>query len=181
MHVNDCKREIRADEFVALHADMKARPNVLPRQIVNLKNWHANNHNAILEEEQAYIQQDEDLITIVPIAKTPLRRHMEKTEWFRTSRWFRRQPPKTALPSHAPDTEEKNVFYHADAKIKALDSGLVMLMGLSMLVAPLWILYAVTANKDRLEVIIFFVTAFLALLQLVTVASPAEILAATAA
>ena len=166
---------------MALHADMKAKPNVLPGQIANLKHWHANNHNAILEEEQAYIQQDEDLTTVIPIAKTPLRRYLEKTEWFRTSRWFRRRPPKTLLASHAPVEEEKMVFYHADARIKALDNGLVMLMGLSMLVTPLWILYAVNATKDRLAVITVFVTAFLALLQVVTVASPAEILAATAA
>ena len=160
---------------------MRAKPNVLPRQIANLKHWHANNNNAILEDEQAYIQQDEDLTTIIPIAKTPLRRYMEKMEWFRTSRLFRRRPPKTLLGSHIPVEEEKTVFYHEDAQIKALDNLLVMLMGLSMLVTPLWILYAVNTTKDRLAVITVFISAFLALLQVVTVASPAEILAGTAA
>lgn len=168
---------MRVDEFVALHAELKTKPNALPRQIANLKNWHINNDNAILEQERAYLDQAEDLTTIVPVVKTPLRRYMEKTEWFKTTRWFQRRPQKMSTSA----AEDGTVHYHSDALITAFDSGVVVLVGLSMLVAPIWVLYAVASTKDRLGVITVFVTAFLLLLQLLTVASPAEVLAAAAA
>ena len=78
-------------------------------------------------------------------------------------------------------TEDGTIHYHSDDLITAFDSGLVVLIGLSMLVAPIWVLYAVNSTKDRLGVITVFVTAFLLLLQLLTVASPAEVLASAAA
>lgn len=168
---------MRVDKFVALHAELKTKPNALPRQIANLKTWHSNYDKAILDEERAYLNQDEDLITIVPIVKTPLRRYMEKTKWFRTTHWFQRRPKSVSTSA----TEDRRIFYHSDDLIAAFDSGLVVLIGLLMLVAPIWVLYAVNATKDRLGVITVFVTAFLLLLQLLTMASPAEVLAAAAA
>ena len=170
-------KNIRVDEFVASHANMKSKPTALPRQITNLKHWHMNNDNAILEEERAYINQDEDLITIVPVTKTPLRRYLEETECFKSSRWFQRRPSK-ALTSL---NNDGTVLYHSDALINAFDNGLVILIGLSMLVAPIWVLFAVDSIKGRLGVITTFVTTFLLLLQVLTAATPAEILAATAA
>lgn len=72
-------------------------------------------------------------------------------------------------------------YYHSDDRVQAFDSGLVMLIGLAMLLAPIWILNAVKATDGRLGIITVFVTAFLLLLQVVTAAKPSETLAATAA
>ena len=154
---------------------MRSTPNALPGQIANLKTWHTNHHNAILGEEIAYIDQDEDLTTIVPISKTPLRRYLERMEWFQTSSWFRRLPTQPSL------VDDETLYYHSDESVQAFDSGLVMLIGLVMLLAPIWILNAVKGTSDRLRVITVFVTAFLLLLQVVTIAKPSETLAATAA
>lgn len=169
----ESKPEVSTDEFVSLHAEMKSKPNALRRQTANLKNWHDRNHNAILEDERAYIDQSDDLTTIIPISRTPLRKALERTEWFKTSNFFRRSPARSQ--------QDETVFYHNDTRMQAFDSGTVMLVGLAMLLAPIWILYTVKTPRYRLGVISAFVTAFMVLLQVVTTAKPSESLAATAA
>jgi hypothetical protein len=85
------------DEFVTLHGELKRRPHVEPRLINNVNNWHAINEGAILDDEKNYIRDENDLITIIPSAKTPLHRVLEKTHWFNTSRMFRHRPRSKAF------------------------------------------------------------------------------------
>jgi len=65
--------------------------------------------------------------------------------------------------------------------MQAFDSGMIMLIGLAMLIAPLWISYHATGGSTKLSIITAFVTAFLGLVQVTTVTKPYETLAAVAA
>ncbi|KAI9641351.1 hypothetical protein NHQ30_010153 [Ciborinia camelliae] len=163
-------------KFVGLHASLKTRPPVKPAQIENIKNWHRKNEGAIYKEELKYLDTDEDLMTIVPINKTPLRRALEHFEWFKTVNYFRRHPTKTKASYDA-----GTIFYHSDDKIQTFDSGIVILLGVIMLLIPLWILEAMQSKKAILGVISVFVVGFMLLVQVVTLAKPYETLAAAAA
>lgn len=164
------------DEFITLHSALKALPPVLDRQVDNLKNWHYKNNGAIDEHEASYIKETSDLVTIVPVAKTPLRRILDRTTWFSTSSLFRRVPTTNNL-----SYDKEIIYYHSDNKMQAFDSGMIVLIGLAMLIAPLWILYHATGGSTKLSIITAFVTAFLVLVQVTTVAKPYETLAAVAA
>ncbi len=56
-----------------------------------------------------------------------------------------------------------------------------MFLGLGMLIGPLWWLQNLSNSEVRLGVITGFLFAFMALLSILTVAKPFEVLAATAA
>lgn len=147
-----------------------------PAQIKNIKNWHRKNEGAIYKGELKYLDMDEDLMTIIPISKTPLRRAMEHIEWFKMTDYFRRHPNQTTA-----SYDVGTIFYHSDEKMQAFDSGLVVFLGIIMLLVPLWILDAMQSKKAILGVISVFVVGFMLLVQVVTLAKPYETLAAAAA
>ena len=85
----------------------------------------------------------------------------------------------------ASDFEMKTTVYVREAVIDKLATCLIMLLGLGMLIGPLWWLQHLSADQPnlqaRLEVITGFLVAFTILLSILTVAKPFEVLAATAA
>lgn len=58
---------------------------------------------------------------------------------------------------------------------------LIMMVGLIMIIAPLWILEYLTTDEQKLSTITAFIVAFVGMLSTVTVSRPFEILGATAA
>jgi hypothetical protein len=80
-----------ADEFLAAYMEFRARPRAQSHEICNIKNWHQEYEGAIEKEEANYIDNTDDLISIVPKVKTPLRRLLEKMS---SRRWriFRVKP-----------------------------------------------------------------------------------------
>lgn len=167
----------RVDQFVVLHAELRSRPSVQKRQIQNIKNWHRRNPNAILPEEKDYINEEEDLMTIVPCLKTPLQRVLERTEWFSTSSCFRSKRKKNAAFN-----DPEAIFFQSEEKVRILDTTIVLVIGLFMLLTPIWVLgLLVKHTKARLGIISAFITLFLFGIQAVTAGKPGETLAATAA
>jgi hypothetical protein len=73
------------------------------------------------------------------------------------------------------------MYYERNESINGFVTMVVCLIGLIMLIAPLWILNYVFGSSARLEIITAFVVVFLCLIQSVTIAKPFETLAATAA
>jgi small-conductance mechanosensitive channel len=73
------------------------------------------------------------------------------------------------------------MYYERNESINGFVTMVVCLIGLIMLIAPLWILNYVTRFIARLVIITAFVVVFLCLIQSVTIAKPFETLAATAA
>jgi hypothetical protein len=73
------------------------------------------------------------------------------------------------------------MYYERNEKLEGFVTIVICLVGLLMLIAPLWILKAVGQPGPRLEIITAFIIVFLGLIQSVTIAKPFETLAATAA
>lgn len=147
------------------------------RDLESIGNWHHNTPHAILAAEKGYLEQIHDLIQLVPKAVTPLRRVLEKSNRFRLSKlWARKDPP---LPRYAAHPEE--LHYSSDAKIDNSIGITITIMGMLMLIVPLWVLNGTNGPRAKLGVITGFIVLFLGLIAFTTVARPFESLAAAAA
>lgn len=109
---------------------------------------------------------------MVPKAKAPLRRLLERSSHFRLARVWRR-----TLPEH----HDENVRYASDQRIDYFVALVITAIGLMMLIAPLWILAGVQKMSSRLGVITAFIVSFVVLLSLTAVVRPFESLAGAAA
>ena len=76
--------------------------------------------------------------------------------------------------------EDNETHYASDKRIDVFITFIILLIGVFMLIAPLWILEYVRRKVDRLGVITIFIVLFILLLSLTTVARPFETLAAAA-
>jgi hypothetical protein len=114
---------------------------------------------------------------VVPKSVAPVRRLLEKSSKFRLSKlWALEAPP---LPHHSNQPEE--IHYSSDAKIDNSVGVTITMLGMIMLIAPLWILNEISGPRARLSVITGFIIIFLGLVAFTTVARPFESLAAAAA
>jgi hypothetical protein len=157
--------------MVIQHSNLRSRPRVPEKDVASLSNWFHNHQNAILDEETQFISHRKDLIALVPKVKTPLRRLLERSSHFRLTRLWRK---KRLL-------KDESVHYSSDQRIDQFVSAVIILLGVAMLIAPLWILAFVRYTVGRLAVITTFVVVFLCLISVTTVARPFESLAAAAA
>jgi hypothetical protein len=142
-----------------------------------VSNWLYNKENAILEEEVAYANHGSDLFPLVPRPKSSLRRLLECSQRFRFSRFWRTQPSDL---EEGPWTDDGYVHYSSDEKVDRFVGAIILLLGVMMLIAPLWILKFVPSTLNRLGVISTFIVLFVVLLSFTTVAKPFESLAAAA-
>ena len=164
-----------SDDLVLQHSQLKARPPVAKKDVTSLENWFYNNGNAILKAETEYIKRSSDLFYVVPKSKSPLRVLLEHSHRFRLLKlWQEKNVDATGY-------SDENVLYFSDEKIDRFIATFIMVLGLIMLVAPLWILAFLGGLVQRLGVISAFIVLFVALISVTTVAKPFEILAAAAA
>jgi hypothetical protein len=159
------------NELVLQHSDLRKRPSVAKKDRTSLANWFSNNPDAILPEETEFINHPQDLFAIVPKAKTPLRRALERSSRFRLFRPWKTSPP----------IEDSNIHYTSDQRIDTFVNVIIALVGLVMLIVPLWVLAFVTWVVHRLAIITSFVVVFLCFVSFTTVARPFETLGAAAA
>lgn len=157
------------------HSKVRSRPTVPAKDIQYVKNWHITNEGAIDEEEQSYLTQTDDLFQINPRFRTPLRRVLERSTRFGWLLLFRREPQDQT------HYDPKTMYYELNERLESFVTITICLVGLIMLIAPLWILSYVGPSQARLGIITAFIVLFLALIQSVTIAKPFETLAATAA
>jgi hypothetical protein len=148
------------------------------RQVASVSNWLFNKENAIDTRETAYLDHTSDLVPLVPKLKSPLRQVLETSRRFRLSRCWRTQPSDTCgnLGIDTGDT-----YYSSDEKIERFAGLVIVVLGVVMLVGPLWALEFVHGPVNRLGLITVFIVLFITLVSLATVAKPFESLAATAA
>jgi ABC-type dipeptide/oligopeptide/nickel transport system permease subunit len=85
--------------------------------------------------------------------------------------------PAPDLPVYDQDV----ITYTSDNRIERFVTVVVLLAGLIMLIAPLWILNAVQGTQQKLGVITMFIVVFLGMVSWATGARIFESLAATAA
>ena len=155
---------------------MKKHPKASSLDITNLENWHWNHNGAIATEEQTYLTNKSDLIRVVPKETGPLRKLLERTEWFRTHRiWKNKEAPE--LPIYDKDL----ITYASDKAINKFITILIVSVGMIMLITPLWVLQTLQDSRQKLGAITAFVVAFLGMVSYATTARPFETLGATAA
>jgi hypothetical protein len=165
------------DTFILQQAELKKFPRASALDVKSLMNWHYNHNDcAIAQEEQKYLTQTHDLFSLVPRVKTPLRRLLDRWRKFRVHPFWRdEQPPE--LPVYDQDL----VTYFSDKKVDRFITIIIVGIGTVMLIAPVWILQALTAPIPKLGTITAFIVLFLGMISYATVAKPFETLAATAA
>lgn len=174
-------------QFVLDHSQLKARPDASAFQIENLRTWLKNSNKPIEPEEVRFIDKDGDLMPVVPKQRTPLRRFMDRYQLLRNLICFRQRKLNQSHFGHEdPENFETNTtIYTRDTTINKFVTCTTILLGLAMLVGPLWVLqYVSTAESglhNRLTVITVFIIAFTIMISILTVATPFETLAATAA
>ena len=152
-----CRTETFVDDLVLQHSQLRARPKVPSKEILSVKNGFHNSPNAILEAETRYITQSSDLFSLVPAAKTPLRRLLERYRQFRLLRLWRQDPSDSVM-------KDEHVHYISDARVDHFVTVFIMSFGLTMLITPLWILAFVGGVVQRLGVISAFIVLFVTLL-----------------
>jgi uncharacterized protein (DUF983 family) len=170
--IREIDQKLRAyNELAIQHSELRNRPPVAGKDRNNIVNWFSNHETAIAAEETEYIQHSEDLFAIVPKSKAPLRRFMEHSRHFRLFRlWMKASP-----------VEDENVHYTSDQRIDLFVNLVIALVGLIMLIVPLWVLAFITWVVHRLAIITSFVVVFLCFVSFTTVARPFETLGAAAA
>ena len=164
-----------SDDLVLQHSQLKAHPPVPKKDISSLENWFYNNEHAILEAETEYIKRSSDLFSVVAESKSPLRVLLEHSNRFRHLKLWQRKN------LDAVGYSDENTHYLSDKKIDRFIATFIMVLGLIMLIAPLWILAFLGGLVQRLGVISVFIVLFVALISVTTVAKPFESLAAAAA
>ncbi|KAI0154248.1 hypothetical protein GGR57DRAFT_467663 [Xylariaceae sp. FL1272] len=159
------------NEFVLQQAAMKRFRKAPKSDVQSLCNWHFNHdYAAISPEEQRYLDHD-DLIGVVPKDKLPLREFIDKSRRLRTLSIWRMNDIES----------EKEVTYYSEKRKNTFVTSLIVGSGGILLLAPLWILYALQSTASKLAVITVFVAIFLVTLSFTLVTKPLEALGATAA
>ena len=166
---------------------MAARLRATDIQKSNIDNWmNRNNDHAISPEELEFFKRKTDIIPVVQAMKSPLRKLAERKFG---STWARLTPFTIEVdkPEHYEYGEEGKsaVTYFNDSVIDRAIENITLILGLAMMLLPLWILQLVAASYShiwlRLLVISIFMVAFTIILSAVTASRSVEILAATAA
>lgn len=85
------------DEFVLAHRQLRSDPRASSHEVKNVKNWFFNNNYPIHGEETHYINTDDDLVSLVPKVRTPLRRFLDLFVCFRLFLFFRVRPVSQIL------------------------------------------------------------------------------------
>ncbi|KAK8103547.1 uncharacterized protein PG998_010580 [Apiospora kogelbergensis] len=166
--------------LVLQQSALRKIPTAPERDIKNINRWHYNHgYQAIESEERKYLEQKNDLISITEKDKMPLRQFIDRSRRLRTLRIWQ-QPNSDSIASSARERDQ-DVSYYSDQRIDSFTSLTIVLIGIAMLLTPIWILQALQAPTTKLVVITIFILAFLITLSYAMVTKPFEALGATAA
>ncbi|KAI8944289.1 hypothetical protein F4801DRAFT_600061 [Xylaria longipes] len=166
----------RYNKFLIQQSQLREYVRAPSRDLKSLRTWHANHQNvAIDEEEHKYLEHNQDLIRLRPSDKTPLRNWIDNSLVLRTLSIWKKQ--SRAVPEY----EASNVSYYSNTSMNAFASSMIIFIGASLLVVPIWILQAIESLQIKLAVITTFVLVFLLVLSFAMVSKLFEALGATAA
>jgi hypothetical protein len=157
---------------------LRAYPRAPRRDVKSIKNWHFNhNYAAIATEEQKYLDHENDLVCLAHKKKTPLRRAIDSSLRLRTLSIWRSKKDNTPVP----DYDNGYVSYYSDRRMDGFASVFIALVGVIMLITPIWILQALAEMRAKLVTITLFILVFLLVMSSAMAAKPFEALGATAA
>jgi len=164
------------DDFILQQSLVRKSPRAARRDIKSIRNWHFNHdYAAILPKEQEYLDHEDDLVCMVPVDKTPLRRLVDSSLRLRTLGIWKDK--KDDIPSY----DAGNIGYFSDKRMDRFASAVIVAIGVAMLITPIWILQALESLPTKLGTITAFVSVFLLVSSMVMVSKPLEALSATAA
>ena len=127
--------------------------------------WATDHPNGIPGAELQYLKSGDELVYVLPKEKSPLRRIYNKAESMGLG-WFRRKP--TDAIGFDPET----TLLQEDERAEAVLNRVILLIGLLMLVGPLWILEFLKTITHSLAVITCFIILFRFLVSFATAARP---------
>jgi hypothetical protein len=167
------------DRMVLRYLLLAAQPISPKRNIKNLQNWFDNNRGAIADEEADFISHD-DLIWMSSSAQSPARKVFD--DWMpRYTKGILRCFARKRKKVHINDINSENMFISDDTITDKLATMSSFLVGLSVIVIPLWTLWILDTTLAKLIAVTMFILVFLLFCLACTVASPLQVLAATAA
>jgi hypothetical protein len=166
------------NDLLIQYSTIRAWPNALERNIQSVGNWLDNMEGVILDEEQGYIKQPNDLFALAPKEKSPLGRLFGRSSCFDSVRAWKK---KSSQPEELNSPWSEFVTYTDDAKVERFVRFVLTIIGMVMLIAPLWILAVTHGMMQRLGVITIFILLLLVIVASTTTAKSFENLAATAA
>jgi len=177
------------DKFLLQQSALRNYDRAPEKDVKSLFRWHRNHDfKAIWKEEQEYLNSTDktpdgkikvdttDLICVVPKDKPPLRRIIDSSLFLRTLKLW--EDKRRNVPE---DPGLADVSYYSEKRMDRFVTAAIVILGMAMLVAPLWVLQALGDLKKKLVVITVFVLVFLLVVSFTMVAKPFEALAATAA
>lgn len=168
------------------YTKMLDRPSIHKDDLASVRAWIDTNPGAIDKEEAKYIFQ-EDLIGIHPKPRSCFRNIIEATFLLKAPLvrgCFERRPQDANLIEEATkgsDEHKSKTTWPNDKRVEKLSSTIIALIGLGMLVGPLWILAKLDETKDKLAVISGFIALFFVLIGVGTNAGIFNALASAAA
>lgn len=156
--------------------------------INNLRNWidHNSRWDTIDGEDQLVdgpVNSEEleflngpDLIPIVPDQRSPFRKFMNRLELLRRSKFLQTEIPDSLKPN----VDDGTLILTDDAKLLMSEKVLSGLVGLVMLVLPMWVLSLVDGFYTEVGIVTAFACTFCCIVWASTTARPYESLAAPA-
>lgn len=163
-----------ADDFILAHSQLRARSTAETFQIENLRSWFYNNPRAIDEEEQEFVNQGGDVIPLVEKRKPFLHLLFEHIDDKYLAKWF-------SVKDRPDRVKSETTTYSSNKKIDVVMTAVIVVIGLLVLLGPMWWLEFVVDGNRRLGIISAFVVLFAGILASATVQRPFEVLAGTAA
>lgn len=172
--------------FVNNYSQLVNRPPVYAGDLETVKKWLKNNHpGSIHKPERAYIDQDDDLIPVQPKIRQSkfrslFRNFLEKSgvfnQWGFMEKLFRRKPH-----GFYDIEKEDGTYWQNESKIETYASVVISVIGLVMLISPIWILEYVQGTAGRLGIITGFISVFFMTVIFLTTAQVFDALVAAAA
>ena len=163
------------DKYIRTFSDLRKRPRASKHQVSNVVDWL--DRGAIDDEEAEFVTKTSDLMSINSVERLPIRRLLESWPQLRFSWLFREKLP----PDAEVDVAAGTTTYASNERLQRMTNGLIILVGLAMMLAPLWWCEYVENRETKLKIITGFVCAFIAMMMTATINKPFEVVAATAA
>jgi len=165
------------DNFVNSYAQLVNKPALREQDRQQVEKWFKAHPRAIDIEEARFIEHYDDLVAVHPKARSWFRTILEWTFVFKLP-IFRREPGGYELIR---DEHTDGVVWSDEKRLESFCTAVVAVIGLGMLIGPLWILNVVQNTEARLGVITGFIALFFVLVAVATNAKVFESLAAAAA
>ena len=187
--------------------NLKSRSTATPFQVGNVRQWLRNANDPILDEEVAYLREEDDLVPIASTPQIPLKQLIDRfsiLNLLRLPPCIRERKVRQQINSTITDTitnpirkrnerlynadedfEMQTTVYNKDRLFEKIMTVFTIIVGLGMLIGPLWLLQHLSTEPSNLQVRLGVITGFIALFTILTSlftgAKAFEVLAATAA